>query len=281
MVFKHIDGDQLATLEVSRVHIPGTTNVRDLGGFQAAADRHIQPGRFYRGEALARPGPGVARVALWNENSIDSYQALGLRTVIDLRGENETRVAPSAWGESSRAVLHSIPIDEGGEGDNTDYVRQLKAGELRTFSPDDLADYYARTVRTSARQFGEAVGVLASPGSAPALVHCAAGKDRTGLLVALVLETLGTPRELVVADYAYTGVLRPNRVAAYADVLAAVGVEATAVKALFETPAAAMERLLDGLDAEFGSVREFLLTRGEIEEAKLDGLAEQLLEPAD
>src|ERR1700712_3429969 len=262
---------------MSRVPIPGTDNVRDLGGFPGLDGRKIARGRIYRAEALAYPGPGVARVALWSADAIPAYRKLRLQAVIDLRSRQEAALAPSAWAESSGAELHSIPIDGGAEGDTTDYVRDLKAGVLRSFSAADLASYYARSVRASAAAYGRAISVIAASGAT--LVHCSAGKDRTGMLTALLLEALGTPRDLVVADYCYTGVLRPHRVLAYADVLHDVGIEPSAVSALFETPPEAMELLLAGLDAEFGSVRGFLWERAGVGESTLQALGERLLEP--
>lgn len=266
-----------ADLRHTRVNIPGTTNLRDLGGFPAMDGRSIRPGVLFRAEALARPGEGVARVALWDDAHIDRYQALGLSLVIDLRAQHESDLAPSAWAEPSAATLRSIPINEGGEGDATDYVRQLREGTLRSFTADDLAQYYSDTLRRRATQFGEAIAVIGQPGGVPVLVHCAAGKDRTGLLVALILCVLGTPRDLIVADYTLTETFRPNRVGAYADVLAAGGIEPAAVSALFETPAHAMELVLEGIDAEFGSVQQFLIERAGVTVRDMNALREGLL----
>jgi protein-tyrosine phosphatase len=271
----------VASLAHSRVDIPGTDNVRDLGGLPTRDGRRIRTGALFRGEALALPGPGVARIALWDDANVESYRSLRLALVIDLRAISEATLAPSAWAEATGARLRAIPIAEGGEGDATDYVRQIKAGTLRSFSADDLAIYYAKTVRTRAIQFGEAIREIARPAGVPVLIHCSAGKDRTGLLVGLLLEVLGVPRELVVADYALTAYFRPNRVEAYADVLDEVGVEPAAVSALFDAPVEAMGALFEGIDREFGSVRQFLIARADVDVSILDALADVLLEPAD
>jgi protein-tyrosine phosphatase len=259
------------------IAIEGTSNVRDLGGMPARDGRAIAPGRLYRGEALVLPGTS-SKAAVWSEAQRDAYRALALETVIDLRGVPEVTQAPSAWARASHARLVLLPVSEGGEGDATDYVRQLKAGTLRSFSAADLAAFYAATVRQRATVFGRAIRELSARDRLPALVHCSAGKDRTGLLVALVLEALGTARDEIVADYALTGILRPNRVAAYADILAPHGIEPDAVRALFETPPAAMTGLLDGLDGEFGSVAEFLRGPCGLGQTTLDALAAALLD---
>ena len=272
-----IDADLRRLLLQSRVDLPGTTNLRDLGGYPTRNGRVVRPGALYRAEALAIPGPGVARVALWRDELLKEYRRLGLALVIDLRPEQESALPPSAWAWATDAVLLAIPINEGGEGDATDYVRRLREGTLRSFSAEDLAEYYRTTLRRRARQFGLAIEALAGAGATPALVHCAAGKDRTGLLIALVLEALGVSREIVVADYALTGAFRPNRVAAYADVLAAGGIAPEDVSALFETPADAMQLVLDGLDRDHGSVQAFLLGPAGLDEHALRRLAGALL----
>ncbi|MBR7539997.1 tyrosine-protein phosphatase, partial [Mycobacterium tuberculosis] len=65
--------------------------------------------------------------------------------------------------------------------------------------------------------FGEAFRVVADPCNMPSLVHCAAGKDRTGVFTALLLSALNVPSAAIVADYTLTGILRPDRYRAYAD----------------------------------------------------------------
>ena len=226
------------------------------------------------------PPGSTAKTGQWADANRAAYEALALKTVIDLCAPSEIATGRSVWHEASGARLVHHPIHEGGEGDQTDFVQQMRRGTLRSFRAEDLARYYASTVRARARTFGTILEELAAPGALPALVHCTAGKDRTGILVALLLEVLGTPREMVVSDYALTGIFRPNRVAAYADVLAQSGIEPAAVSALFDTPPATMRSLLEGLDAEFGSVRAFVHDHAGVDVAAMDRLGEELLEPA-
>lgn len=250
--------------------LPGTANLRDLGGTPVAGGAVVAAGRLYRAEALV--GPGIpTQCSVWDVAHADAYAALGVRTVIDLRSRHEQTGAASAWPEAAGgADLVLIPIDEGGEGD-TDYVREIREGRRTAFSAADMADYYALTLRRRGDEFAAAIRVFAEPERLPVLVHCAAGKDRTGLLVAMVLEVLGTPRELVVADYALTGELRPNRVAAYAHLFEGTWVRLADVALLFDTPSEAMVTLLAGVDEEFGSVSGYLDHHG-VTRSELDAL---------
>ena len=98
------------------------------------------------------------------------------------------------------------------------------------------------------------------------------------MLVALLLEALGTPRELVVADYAMTSILRPNRVREYLDLLIPVGIDPDAVEPLFKSPAEAMRATLDGIDEEYGDVETFLLEAAAVSTQTLAALRANLIE---
>jgi protein-tyrosine phosphatase len=216
---------------------------------------------------------------MWSADLMPDYQALGIRTIIDLRGSLETAAQPSAWPQATGATLIHLPLGEGAEGDATDVMKKLLAGEIRSFGVEDLAGFYARNLHDQARTFGRILTELSRADRLPALVHCQAGKDRTGLLMALVLEALETPRETVIADYALTGLLRPNRVALYMDILEPLAIDPEAVSALFDAPPEALSLTLDRIDDEFGSVQDYLHEAAELSFETLNALRENLLDP--
>lgn len=259
----------------TRVAIPGTDNVRDLGGYPAAGGRVVAHRRMYRSEALVHPGASTLH-AVWDAAHARHYEALGVRTVIDLRSADEAGRIPSAWGAATGAALLAMPIAEGGEGTDTNYVRLIQAGRISRFGVADMTRFYCDMLDRRADVFAGVAGVLSSADRLPVLVHCSAGKDRTGMFVALVLEALGVPRSVVVRDYALTEVFRPNRVAAYADSFTAAGIVPGDVRVLFETPAAAMEATLAFLDERYGGAAGYLLAGG-LAEADLDLLRTNLL----
>jgi protein-tyrosine phosphatase len=263
--------------------VGATANLRDLGGVPADDGRVVAASRVLRAEALVLPDT-TPLCTVWAPSDTDAYRALGIRTVLDLRSATETGRVASAWPDATAAAYVAIPIEEGGEGD-TDYVREIRTGLRTRFAAADMAGYYALTLRRRADEFGTALRILADPERLPVLVHCAAGKDRTGLLVALLLEALGVPRRVVVDEYALTGVLRPRRVLAYAHLFEGSGVDLDDVATLFDSPAAAMEDALAGLDAEFGSVEVYLtdrcgLTRDDLESLRANLLVETTISPS-
>jgi protein-tyrosine phosphatase len=272
------DARTAGRLADSRLPLPGTTNVRDLAGYPASAGQVIGMRRLLRGEVLALPGGGEFQ-GLYDEANAQPFQDLGLRTVIDLRAEREARRTPSAWQRATGAEVVELPIAEGGEGADTDFVRMLLSGEMARFDESHMTEFYRNTLTGRAATFAAAVRVLADTERLPALVHCSAGKDRTGLLVALVLDVLGTPRELVIEDYTLTGIFRPDRVSNYAPLFTEAGVAPEAARVLFETPAESMREVLAWLDETFGGAGGYLVSAGGLDEDVLEALRRSLLVP--
>ncbi|GGL15922.1 protein-tyrosine-phosphatase [Nocardia jinanensis] len=259
-----------------RIPIPGTSNLRDVGGYPTVDDRVVASGRLFRSEALVMPG-GSGSYAIYDESARAEYQRLGLRTVIDLRAGQETSRAPTAWAQVCGARLVLLPVAEGGEGADTNYIRMLISGELDGFGIEDMARFYTDLLLRRAEQFGAAYRVLAEDRDLPALVHCAAGKDRTGVFTALVLSSLGVPDELVIEDYALTELLRPNRIDAYADRFTAVGRDPEIARVLFESPAAAMASTLRYLQEQYGGARGYLAEMARVPAEVVDAVCSNLL----
>lgn len=258
------------------VPLVGTSNTREVGGFPAVDGRTIASGRLFRGEVLGLSGSRAQ--SIWNPEHAEHYMALGLRTVIDLRSENEVADVPSAWAMETGATLVHIAFAEGVEGSATDFTRMLREGKITRFEPHDLGAWYQGALDRRADVFGVAVRILADSNNYPVLVHCQVGKDRTGLLIAMVLETLGVPREHVIADYTLTGVLRTGAAERYAEMVQELGLQLDDIRAFWQTPGVAMQLALEHLDERYGSPEDYLKTAGGVSQTEIDALRSILLE---
>ncbi len=152
--------------------VRGSHNLRDLGGLRTADDQEVRRGRLFRSDYPA-----------FVDTDVEAAAALSLQTIVDLRREDEADFELVSWVNHD-VSHHLIPLSAGADSAwHADYHAYL---EVR---PDRVVD---------------AVRVLMSAAHQPALFHCAAGKDRTGLIAALLLGVLGVDDEQIVADYVLT-----------------------------------------------------------------------------
>lgn len=270
-------------LRWTHLEVAGMRNLRDVGGLPAADGQRVRRRRLLRSEALAHPVADAEHEvqATWDVAHAAALADLDLRTVVDLRTDAEVAAAASAWHDATGAEVVSLPIVEGGQGSDTYLMGELLDGTRRGISAQDMGDLYVGMLQRRAPVFGELVRLLAAPSDGALLVHCSAGKDRTGIAVALVLEVLGVPRQLIVDDYALTGVLRPGRVLHYVDLFAGVGLGPDDVRLLFESPPEAMALALEHLDTTYGGAAGYLRAEAGVTDAELDALRTRLLEQLD
>jgi protein-tyrosine phosphatase len=158
------------------IPLAGTYNLRDVGGYPARGGT-VRWRTLLRSDALHR----------LDDAGREQLAALHLRTVIDLRTPGETELAPSALGAGFTGQRQHIPV--------------LDGASFATLPPE-LSAIYRFMIDDCGTTLGAAVRSLARPGALPALIHCSAGKDRTGTLTALVLAAIGVPDEDIAADYA-------------------------------------------------------------------------------
>lgn len=237
------------------ISLPATFNFRDVGGYAGHDDRTVRRGRLYRSDSLHR----------LDEQDRDAFAAIGIRTVIDLRRPQEVdrdgRV-PAYPGLTYRHI-HPEHADWAGQPHE-------EGASLARY----LADRYADLAQTGTAGLAEAVGLIADSANAPVVVHCVAGKDRTGIVCALTLAVLGVDDADIVSDYA----LSAEASARYSAWLAATTSGRVDVPAPFlASPAEAMEIFLAELRAGHGSVEGYLRHAG-VTEVQLAALRDHLLD---
>ena len=252
----------MSAVEAARhVALESAFNFRDLGGYPAGDGRRTRWRSLFRADGLHR----------LTDPDVEVLRRLGLSTVIDLRTGDEVT-------ERGRFPVDAHPV-------GYHHVSLMDVIWDKAQAPPDgepvtafLLERYVEMIERAEDRFVQAFRILAAPGAFPAVFHCAAGKDRTGVLAGLLLSSLGVRDDDVVADYALTALAMERMRARWA----AESDEAKA--ALASTPAAflaadpeAMAGLLQLIRSEHGSTREYVQRLG-VEREVLIALDEALLE---
>lgn len=210
-------------------------NVRDLGGLPTVDGHTVRRGRVFRAD-------GVQRL---REDDLETARGLGLRTVIDLRTPAEIQRGGRFPVETYPVAWHSLPM----------MSRMWSEDDLvaTTGAANFLRDRYLAMLADGASSLAEIVGLVAA--GQPALFHCAAGKDRTGVVAAVLLGLVGVEREAIVADYHATA----GAMAAFVDWLMTeypdqIDAMTSQPPEYLEAPAEAMSGFLDVVDDRWGSM---------------------------
>ena len=232
-------------------------NVRDLGGLPTADGRTIRRGLLYRGD-------GVQRLA---GDDLEAARRLGLRTVIDLRTDGEVERSGSFPAAEYPVDWHSLPILQ----------RMWSEDDLvaTTGAADFLRDRYVDMLSSGGKSIARIVDLVAD--GHPALFHCAAGKDRTGVVAAVLLGLLGVPDDEIAADYHATA----GAMAAFVDWITTEYPEALDAMTsqppeYLEAPPEAMTGFLDAVTERHGSIGGYVRELG-VADATIDRLRTALL----
>lgn len=164
------------------VELEGCPNFRDLGGYSCGGGGRTRRGRFYRADCLSKlTGQDAGHLA-----------ELGVTTVVDLRSTGELARAKNALDGKAGFFYHNVSLEDG-----------IQSREGRGLLPESLVTLYFTLADEAGAQIAHVMRILLS---APerAVFHCTAGKDRTGVIAALLLLLAEVEDEVIVADYAAT-----------------------------------------------------------------------------
>lgn len=170
------------TEQPRHIRLEGSYNTRDLGGYPAAGGKRVRSGLIYRSDDLSH----------LTATDLLIIEGLGLKTIIDFRGQHERREALNRIAPSVRSERR-LAIDAG---------NMIDLGKLNVENGAEMMEAVNRSLVNGAqRQYREFFELVSRPENLPALFHCSAGKDRTGLAAALLLSALGVEREVIYRDY--------------------------------------------------------------------------------
>lgn len=230
---------------VSHRHIPmvGTPNFRDFGGYQTEDGRQVKWGHLFRSGQLAR----------LSDEDLNLMADLQLDLVCDFRRVSEQESDPSRMPEGSETRIVGLSITPGSFGNSIESVASAK----------DMFDFMVSINRGFAleqqAQYAQMFDQMLSVGDGRTLIHCTAGKDRTGFGAAIILFALGVTREAVMADYLLTAEYfnlekEIDRIAQRYN----LGMNPTAVRPMLEVHTEYLQSAFDAIDENFASTDDYL-----------------------
>ncbi|WP_435884776.1 tyrosine-protein phosphatase, partial [Streptomyces toxytricini] len=256
--------------------LAGVRNFRDVGGLPTLDGRRVRSGRLYRSGHLAHA----------TETDAEFLESLGLHTVFDFRNAVDQALEGPDIPLSGVRNLN-IPLSDPAAGEEFwTMVRDGDTERLRSILGDGkaaarMADSYRAMVVQRTAEHARVLHALAED-SVPALMHCAAGKDRAGVAVAVTLLALGVQREAILADYLESNAPhRRYRVRPGSGIPEARSPEAAELLApLFDARAAYLGAAFDTIDAQWGGTDRYLAEGLRLSAATLDRLRDRLLTSA-
>ena len=242
----------------------GAMNFREVGGLPTAdGTRRLRRGLLFRSGTPQLMSEEAARRMV---------EDTGIRLVIDLRQEQEA-------AREGQGGLAAVPHQRLSAPFLVASAQQADTPVPVFQETDPLVPHYLGYLPSSEKSILTVLRTLSDPEAGAALIHCTAGKDRTGAVFILLLDALGIDRESIVADYA----AGRNEIAAVFDTLIALPSYGERLSALSaearNTEPETAERYLAALDAQFGGARGWLRSAGFADD-ELAALHERLTEPA-
>ncbi len=237
-----------------RISLEGCVNFRDLGGYPTTDGRTVKWRRLFRSDSPSSLTEADVRTITGS---------LGIQSVVDLRSSGGTNDGRGLLA-SSGIGYHQFPLLE-------------RRGFLPPTSGKEVAkrltDMYQWILLNAGTLVAQAFTTLAQPVNQPALFHCSAGKDRTGVLSATILDVLGVGREDIVADF-----LKTNEVidAVLARLHAMPGFEKSTREGIM-APKSAIEKFLAVTQSEFGGSEAYLRHHG-VQQSTIDGFRDSMLD---
>jgi protein-tyrosine phosphatase len=230
-------------------------NFRDLGGYDTASGGRVRWGTVFRSGSLHR-------LTIADRERI---MGLGVRTIIDLRSSTEL-ARDGNFDASGEIGFHHVPVED------------ASVDEPQDDWSSQLSNVYYAIATANHSAIATAFGVVAED-EHPVVIHCFAGKDRTGIIAALILSSLGVPDTTIASDYQLSGDYVAPAVAwaTENDPEWAAHIAALPPHVL-RAPPSTMPMFLDLLRDQYGSIDNYLIEAG-ADRTVLDVLRTRLLEP--
>jgi protein-tyrosine phosphatase len=259
-----------STLKIAEriLNVEGVANFRDIGGYAAADGKHIRWGLYYRTGMLGD----------LTESGRAMLRALNIRWVCDLRLLEEVSQNPDRVRDNPQIRYSHKPLTT---PDDTRQRLQALLFDRSKLSQLMLESYTQVFLDDNAQLYGEVLRELLQPGALPAVVHCTAGKDRTGIATMLLMLALGVDEATIIADYSLSNYYFSTFRAYTADVVRKLrwfGLNANALTPLLVAQPDILRASLDYLRSKYGGADRYLKEAVGLTDAEIAALRALFLE---
>ena len=232
-------------------HLPleGCLNLRDIGGYFTNEGTEVRWGCLYRsGEMCAL-----------TDADLEAVSRLGIRVVVDLRNEWEREARPDRLPTGVQLLERSSPAARNGPDPTIEEL--IAAGQIPVKDDDYITGVYIDLLDRLIPEVRLILETAVDATHRPMLFHCAAGKDRTGIVAAVLLGVLGVPDETIIEDYELTTThYGAHRLVSLAGLLSEHGIAPETVRHLVDARTPALERAIRHLHEEWGELDSYAIT---------------------
>jgi|GEM_PF-464732 protein-tyrosine phosphatase len=247
------------------IPLEGAINFRDIGGYQTEDGKHVRRGMIYRSGALGK----------LTESDMQTLREIGIRRVFDMRLPEEVAALPDRIPQGAAYI--STPITAGSSAIRRVVELMSNIDKLDKFM---LRGYTEIMLDHEGQTFGTIYRELAKSDGLPAIIHCTAGKDRTGMAIAILLSALGVADEAITADYSLSNRYFPifhEQTAQQLAPLKRLDIRAEDLQPILLSDPLVMQATLDYLRSKYGTAATYLKDRAGIDAATLEVLKDKLL----
>jgi len=250
------------------IEVDGVFNFRDMGGYHTTDGKKVKTGLVYRAGALGEiTDAGLAKL-----------HELGIKLICDLRSDEEQVAAPDKLPQNPAPTYVHLPLLAADNRRERLMALLFNRSRFNTMMPE----MYTRViVDGNAHLYGDILRRIANSDNLPMIIHCTAGKDRTGVAAMLILSLLGVPEDVILADYSlsnlyYEHFLQFGRLAVSS--IAWMGVTAEDLQPLFISHPDTLKATLAHIHRKYGSVENYLRSAAGVNDEIQQKIKTNLLE---
>ena len=243
------------------IALEGSYNTRDIGGYTIDKDRVTRSHRYIRCD-------GMHRLTDEDQNKLTDY---GLKTIIDLRTTEEVNQEPNVFANST--LVKYIRINIIGDAALTAYDQQVKTG----VSYKRIEAAYTSWLENRKPMILKALSILSDSGNGMTLYHCSAGKDRTGIITALLLGIVGVRDDIIIEVYSLTAEFLFQRFLNGDAPVAEKEINSVQEYEAEYCPREGMRGTLQHLNLQYGGIEQYVRSIG-LTDDQIDGIRYSFVE---